>query len=193
MDNPMSNDSQEAANVDPSLSIDDAAAHYGVSARTIRRYIKDRRLAAFKRTTERGFEWRVYAGQDVANDPDKDRQPAGTIDSNDRQISANVTGNDRHTVIEVVPARSELSRLLDVIEGQQDTIRQLQEEHTATMARADRDLQRLLEDNDLWKRRAIEAEEQVKLLMAPKESDPIEPEPPAEPDTPRSWWRRLFG
>ncbi len=135
MDNPMSNDSQEAANVDPSLSIDDAAAHYGVSARTIRRYIKDRKLAAFKRTTERGFEWRVYAGQEVANDADKDRQSSATIDSNDRQSVANVAANHHQAVIEVVPARSELSRLLDVIEAQQDTIRQLQEEHTAAMAR----------------------------------------------------------
>ena len=187
MDN---NDRQDVANDDPSLSIDGAAAHYGVSARTIRRYIKDRKLAAFKRTTERGFEWRVYAGQDVANDADKDRQAPTTIDSNDRQPLANAG----QAVIEVVPARSELSRLLDVIEAQQDTIRQLQEEHTAGMARADRDLERLRKDNDEWKSRAIEAEKTLALLVAPKDEPPVKPEPATVDEArPRRWWRRLFG
>ena len=167
----MSNDSQGVANDDPSLSIDDAAAHYGVSARTVRRYIKDRKLAAFKRTTERGFEWRVYAGQDVANDPDKDRQSSATIDSNDSHVVANAG----QSIIEVVPAASETTRLLDHIED-------LVEAHKREVARME-------EAAEFWQGRALNLEEQVKLLMAPTD-EPAHP--PAQPER-VSWWRRLFG
>jgi len=173
MDSPTSNDSQESANVDLSLSIDDAAAHYGVSTRTVRRYIKDRKLAAFKRTTERGFEWRVYAGQDVANDPDKDRQSSATIDSNDSHVVANAG----QSIIEVVPAASEITRLLDHIED-------LVEAHKREVARME-------EAAEFWQGRALNLEEQVKLLMAPK--DEQAPEPPAQPEPKVSWWRKLLG
>jgi len=44
---------------DHSLSIEEAAESMGVSAATIRRRIKTGELAAFKRTTPYGFEWRI--------------------------------------------------------------------------------------------------------------------------------------
>ena len=47
---------------DHSLSIEEAAESMGVSAATIRRRIKTGELAAFKRTTPYGFEWRIGAG-----------------------------------------------------------------------------------------------------------------------------------
>jgi hypothetical protein len=169
----MSNDSQGVANDDPSLSIDDAAAVYDVSARTIRRYIKDRKLAAFKRTTEREFEWRVYAGQDVANDPDNDRQSSATIDSNDSHVVANAG----QSIIEVVPAASEITRLLDHIED-------LQESHRREVARME-------EAAEFWQGRALNLEDQVKLLMAPK--DEPAPEPLAQLEPKVSWWRKLLG
>jgi predicted DNA-binding transcriptional regulator YafY len=168
----MSNDSQGVANDDPSLSIDDAAAHYGVSTRTVRRYIKDRKLAAFKRTTERGFEWRVYAGQGVANDPDKDRQSSATIDSNDSHVVANAG----QSIIEVVPAASEITRLLDHIED-------LVEAHK-------REVTRMEEAAEFWQGRALNLEDRVKQLEAPK--DDRAPEPPAEP-VQRAWWKRWIG
>jgi DNA-binding transcriptional MerR regulator len=175
-----SNDSQGMANDDPSLSIDDAAAHYGVSARTIRRYIKDRKLAAFKRTTERGFEWRVYAGQDVANDADKDRHATATIDSNDRQPVSSAG----QSIIEVVPAASQIDRLLDTIED-------LQEAHRQEVERIERENKRLSEAAEFWQGRALNLEAEVKLLMAPKD-EPAE-EQPAAPEPKRSWWQRLIG
>ena len=53
------NDDHPMQNDDQSLSIADAAKHLDLSPATIRRRIKDRKLAAFQRPTERGFEWRV--------------------------------------------------------------------------------------------------------------------------------------
>jgi excisionase family DNA binding protein len=47
---------------DHSLSIEEAAESMGVSPATIRRRIKTGELAAFKRTTPHGFEWRIGAG-----------------------------------------------------------------------------------------------------------------------------------
>ncbi len=47
---------------DHSLSIEEAAERMGVSPATIRRRIKTGELAAFKRTTPYGFEWRIGAG-----------------------------------------------------------------------------------------------------------------------------------
>src|SRR5215203_5852912 len=44
---------------DHSLTIAEAAAHFGVAAATIRRRIKTGELAAFKHTTPYGFEWRI--------------------------------------------------------------------------------------------------------------------------------------
>ena len=44
---------------DHSLSIEEAAGSMDVSPATIRRRIKTGELAAFKRTTPYGFEWRI--------------------------------------------------------------------------------------------------------------------------------------
>jgi len=174
----MNNDSHDVANDDPSLSIDDAAVHYGVSARTIRRYIKDRKLTAFKRTTERGFEWRVYAGQDVANDADNDRHANARIDSNDRQTVVNAG----QSIIEVLPAASEVTRLLDHIED-------LQEAHRQEVERVAQENKRLADAAEFWQGRALNLEAEVKMLMAPKD----EPAEPAEPEPVKPWWRRLLG
>ena len=66
---------------DHSLSIEEAAESMGVSAATIRRRIKTGELAAFKRTTPYGFEWRIGAepesiglittGDQVVESPDQ--------------------------------------------------------------------------------------------------------------------------
>ena len=45
--------------VDTSCSVQEAAAFYGVSEKTIRRRIKAGTLTAFQQATAQGFEWRV--------------------------------------------------------------------------------------------------------------------------------------
>ena len=130
------NDGQGAANVDPSLSIDAAAKELGVSARTVRRHIRDGTLQAFKRTTKRGFEWRVYPGQTLASDAHNDGQVVANVVDNDGQQSRH---DASAPIVEVVPASSELQRLIGVIEH-------MQEEHAQAVERLERDNQRLLED-----------------------------------------------
>ncbi len=51
----------QVASPDHSLSIEEAAESMSVSPATIRRRIKTGELAAFKRTTPYGFEWRIGA------------------------------------------------------------------------------------------------------------------------------------
>src|SRR3712207_5821324 len=91
MANDARNDGHDADNVDHSLSIDEATQHYNLSERTIRRYIKQGRLEAFRRPTNRGFEWRVRPGQGLANDSHNDGHLVVTIASNDDQQAVNVS------------------------------------------------------------------------------------------------------
>lgn len=159
------------ANVDPSLSIDDAAQALGVSARTIRRHIKDGTLKAFKRTTERGFEWRVYPGQVLSNDTQNDRQQAANVGHNDRQAP----------VYPEQPAAGAPEAIQALVE----TIEHLREDHRAEVERLERDKDALRQAAEHWQARFLEEHDRVlRLLPAPKE----EPAP-AEPEQKRPWWK----
>jgi hypothetical protein len=86
-----------------------------------------------------------------------------------------------------LPAPAELvpiGELGGIIERQATQLAQLSHELGRTQGRLEA-MQQALEAAE---RRAVYAEEQVKLLMAPKD----EPEPPAEPER-RPWWKWLWG
>jgi excisionase family DNA binding protein len=158
---------------DHSLSIEEAAESMGVSAATIRRRIKTGELAAFKRTTPYGFEWRIGA----------EPESIGLITTADHVVESPdqpvVESADQTSAPEML----ELVRLADRLQQEASEKAEKIAELTGTAAH--------------WQARAViaeeqarRAEEQVKLLMAPKD-DPA-PEPPAEPER-RPWWKRWLG
>ena len=148
---------------DHSLSIAEAAAHLGVAPATIRRRIKTGELGAFKRTTAYGFEWRILLEQ----------TSEAQITSPDQHVITPTQQPD-HVVESADHAPGpEMLKALEVI----DRLQQQNQELWKTL--------------EHWQARAVEAEQTVKLLMAPKD-EPDEPEPPAEPVR-VSWWKRLWG
>ena len=151
MTNDDHNDDHAAPNDDQSLTIDEAARRYGVSPPTIRRRIKDRKLAAFQRPTERGFEWRVLPDQSVAKDDHNvdqiDDQPVGNVDHpNDTPPAA--------------PA-PELMKALDMVD------------------RLQQDNQQLAGQVGFLQAQLQSAEEQIRLLSAP--TDEPKPAAQSEP------------
>lgn len=53
---------------DPGWSLSEAAEHFNVTERTVRRWIKERRLSAWKVDGPRGPEWRIHRGTTVADE-----------------------------------------------------------------------------------------------------------------------------
>ncbi len=161
------------------LTIKEAAAELGISEKTVRHRIKLNHLAALKVETPQGYQWRVYP----------DGLPLG------RQVEPDPLPAERETEedLEPDPVQLETPALLEVLhmlDARQAMIDRLQQE---ALEKADK-IAELTGAAAHWQTRAIvaeeqarRAEEQVRLLMAPKD----EPEPPAEPKV--SWWRRLFG
>ena len=101
------------------------------------------------------------------------------------RLAAELGSEDRAQL----PAPAELvpiGELGGIIERQATQIAQLSHELGRTQGRLEA-MQQALEAAE---RRAISAEDQVKLLMAPKD-DPA-PEPPTEP-VQRAWWKRWIG
>ncbi len=164
-------DVQSAQDVDQTppiqgtLSLLQAADHYGVTEKTIRRRIKAGSLRAIKHGIAEGFEWRVY--------------PEGTLDSTKGTQTTHEgthTEQESHAAPETQPEppqqSAELLRALEVVERLTLHNEQLAGQLGFTQAKLQ------------------EAERTVALLMAPK--DEPAPEPPAEPER-RPWWRRLLG
>ena len=171
------NDDHPMQNDDQSLSIADAAKHLDLSPATIRRRIKDRKLAAFQRPTERGFEWRILPDQSVENLDHIVDQPvhivaqAVSIDmQNDEQPLENDDHNDDQAVLKALEMLDEERRKVDELQEQ------LREASTAAAH---------------WQARAVTAEQTVQRLLPAPKDDPA-PEPPAQPER-VSWWRRLLG
>ncbi len=159
-------------NLDGSLSVSEAAAHFSVSERTIRRRIKDGSLTASKLPTTQGYEWRVHLdGASDQIDGVSTRQPVNVDGSN-----VHVTGNSS------TQADPTIARALELIE-------RIHEDQTEELERLRRDNQQLAGQVGFLQAKLQEAEKTISLLMAPK--DEPEPEPTAEPDR-RPWWRRLL-
>jgi len=165
------NDDHLMQNDDQSLSIDDAAKRLGMSPATIRRRIKDRKLAAFQRPTERGFEWRVLPDQPIENLDHIVDQPVHIVAQevsidvqNDEQVLENDDHNDDQAVLKALEMLDEERRKVDELQEQ------LREASTAAAH---------------WQARAVTAEQTVQRLLPA-------PEPLARSER-RPWWRRLIG
>ncbi len=157
-------DVDQTPHVQGTLSVQEAAAHYGVTEKTIRRRIKAGSLRAIKHGIAEGSEWRVY--------------PEGSLDSDQGTQTTHEgthTEQEPYTPLSPQPKppqqSAELLRALEVVERLTQRNEQLAGQLGFTQAKLQ------------------EAERTVALLMAPKD----EPEQPAQPEPRRPWWRRLFG
>src|SRR5688572_28611677 len=122
------NDDQPLQNDEQSLSIADAAQRLGVSQATIRRRIKERKIAAFQRPTERGFEWRILPDQPIESVEHIVDQPVHIVA---QEVSIDVQ-NDDQTVgnADQVPSAAvpELIKTLDMLDEERRKVDQLQAE-----------------------------------------------------------------
>ncbi len=175
--------------IEGTLSVQEAAAHYGVTEKTIRRRIKSGSLHAVKHAIAEGFEWRVYPGEGRLDNA------VGTQTTHQGTHAGKLGTQAGQVEQEALQQSPELLRALDMIDRlQQEASEKAEKIAELTGAAAH------------WQTRAIvaeeqarRAEEQVRLLMAPKdepadvtpEKPPVEPEPPAVSER-VSWWRRLF-
>ena len=160
---------------DTGLSLTDAAAQLGISERTVLRRIKDGTVDGRKIGEGRGGVWRIYLSV-------SDSQPAPVADS---QTNVPGTLSDRHTDqlgnvsaslsdSQTQPAQ-DMIRMVELVDKLQAQNQQLAGQLGFTQAK--------LQD-------AQEENQQLRLLMAPK--DEPAPEPPAEPER-RPWWKRWLG
>jgi len=102
-------DVDQTPHVQGTLSVQEAADHYGVTEKTIRRRIKAGSIRAIKHGIAEGFEWRVY--------------PEGTLDSTKGTQTTHEgthTEQESHTALEAQPEppqqSAELLRALEVVE-----------------------------------------------------------------------------
>ncbi len=170
------------------LTIKEAAAELGISEKTVRHRIKLNQLAALKVETPQGYQWRVY--------------PDGL--PSERQVEPHPLPTKQEVEEDLVPDPVQLEapallEVLHMLNTRQAMIDQLQQE---ALEKAEK-IAELTGAAAHWQTRAIvaeeqarRAEEQVRLLMAPKDEPsnvtPAEPEPSAEPVR-VSWWKRLLG
>ena len=159
-----------SADADPragTVTLKEAAHLLGVSARTVRRRIQEGALQGYKEQTDYGEVWRVHLSH-IHADPSTDADPS----------TRRPPGNPADPS---APTAPELMKALEMV----DRLQQQNQELTAAASH----WQARYQDAE---RRAHYAEEQVRLLMAPKnEPGPVEPERPAASER-VSWWRRLF-
>jgi excisionase family DNA binding protein len=127
------------------ISVQDAAAHLGVSERTIRRRIKAGQLAATQVPTSQGYEWRIHLNS--TNEVDT---PAVQVDSNAVQVDGTP---DQAKQEPTSTSESALVRALDLVE-------KLQHENLELAGRV-----------GFYQAKLQDAQEQIRLLSAPKEQE----------------------
>ncbi len=165
-------DDVQAVPLEGTLSVQEAAAQYGVTEKTIRRRIKSGSLRAVKHAIAEGFEWRVYPGEGSLDNA------MGSQTTHQGPYDGKLGTQGGQVDQEALQQSPELLRALDMIDRlQQEAAEKGEKIAELTGAAAH------------WQTRAIvaeeqarRAEEQIKLLMAPKD----EPAPPAK----RPWWKR---
>ena len=160
---------------DGSVSLDEAAQQLGISDRTVRRRIKEGTLAAYKLETPRGQVWRIYLPGTPADQGMPPRRH-GDQDGGDLPAPAAVVDT---TSVSDANTSPELLKALDLIE-------RLQHQHAEALEQAHRENSQLAGQVGFLQAKLQDAEEQIRLLMAPKEAPPIESEQR------RPWWRRVF-
>ncbi len=158
---------------DTGLSLTDAAAHLGISERTVLRRIKDGTVDGRKIGEGRGGVWRIYlsvSDSQPAPVSDSPTNAPGTLSGSPTDEPGNVSASVSDSQTQPAP---EMIRMVELVDKLQAQNLQLAGQLGFTQAKLQ------------------EAERTVALLMAPKD-DPA-PEPPAEVEPKVSWWRRLLG
>jgi excisionase family DNA binding protein len=155
------------------LSIKEAAEHFGVSERTIRRRIADGEYTTSKVQTPHGPKVLIHLGDtpDVTSD-------SGTVTSD---VTRDVTSDNPLSTVDS-ETNAALLRSLELVEMQQRKIDQLGSLNTQLAGQVGF-LQAKLQD----------AEERIRLLEAPKEPEGETPAPQPEPEQPQAdrspWWQ----
>ena len=167
------------------VSLQEAALQLDVSERTVRRLIREGEVQAYKQKATRGFVWRVVLPSQPEEEPSiLDRQngaQGGTSPAEGRQpgTSPAEAENPAHAAPELMKALEIIEDIRSENRAELDHLRQENKELTAAASHWQARAQE-------QERRATHAEEQIKLLMAPKD-EPITDEP-----QPRRWWQRIF-
>jgi excisionase family DNA binding protein len=172
------------------VSVAEAAGQMGVSARTVRRYIKAGTLPGELVTTSKGNEWRVSAAAVASAVSDRGALTAAG------GVSGPSEDSRGHPRLATEPAvrrgRGEtapLLRTLDLLAERDRRISQLEQERFELAGRL-----------GYLQAELAQARDKIKALQAPKE--PIAPPPPAgaifapppaEPEPPRRRWWWPFG
>ena len=193
-------DDVQAVPLEGTLSVQEAAAQYGVTEKTIRRRIKAGTLRAFQHQIAEGFEWRVIPDGTHRCNGAVQAAPEGTQSA--PETGTQTTHEGTHsTIVENTPAAPSEAVILQAFE----TIEHIQQEHNALVEQLRRDNALLVQRNEqlagqvgFLQARVQEQERQIALLMAPKEPEaptPQEPAPqePVQAPAPRPWWRRFLG
>jgi excisionase family DNA binding protein len=168
------------------LSIREVAELLGKDVSTIRRRIQRGHIAAYQRETAHGYEWRILAeglgASPLGTHPLHGAPSLGVQGVHHAPPLGTYAREDARPVPELMKA---LEIIEDIRYENREELEQLRRKNDELTAAASHWQARYQETE----RRAQQAEEQVKLLMAPKD------EPGAEPAQPerRSWWRRLWG
>jgi excisionase family DNA binding protein len=182
------------------ISVTEAASRLGVSERTIRRRIKDGEIQAASIQTPQGHIWRI----DPASLPDHPALPPGTSDRRPADATRHDDDATRHSADNAGHNEDAIRHAADMPPGAADThetlelvrlVDRLQRESADKAAELYAEIADLKGSAAHWQARALiaeeqarRAEEQVKLLMAPK--DEPEPEPaPVDEARPRPWWQ----
>jgi hypothetical protein len=155
----------QGSQLEGSLSIQEAALFYGVAEKTIRRRIKTGALRAVQHPIAEGFEWRVY--------PEGTHSGNGTVDP---PHEGPHTSPPAGTQVDPTIAKA-----LELIE-------RMHADQTEELERLRRENQQLAGQVGFVQAKLQDAEEQIRLLMAPKD----EPTPATAPER-RPWWKRLLG
>jgi len=153
---------------DSPLSLTDAAAHLGISERTLIRRIEKGSIRGEKIGEGRGGVWRVYldgqsAAPHVQASDSRQAMPVPLSDS-EHSVSDSPTGS----------AAPNLDRLVDLVD------------------RLQRDNQQLAGQVGFLQAKVQEQERTIALLMAPQDEEPAAEEQPTPALTTqrRPWWRR---
>ena len=166
------NADQAVPSDDHSLSIEEAAQRLNLSPPTVRRRIKQGKLRAYQRTVPTGFEWRIVLDHEHPAPAGKADQPV--ISAMPMPAQATING------AQPLPS-PDLDRLVDLVD------------------RLQRENQQLAGQLGFVQAKLQDAEEQIRLLMAPQEPEAARPEPePAPKDAPgpvkrAPWWKWWIG